>query len=186
MVRDTMSRPLAVIRRSTRCLGRPMSILSGTLTRYYTRATENSHFCPLFLWRNETSRARAQFRTGHRIFAARHHEIAHVLVRDLSHHPVPLYPAITSIDLPGTNRSLSPRRTVHFLVMLCDTREIISIHTNTQSGSQRNVFSPRRHGFLPHSHFSFTLFLGKHKPAWTNDTRDDKRTGERGFSAPRL
>jgi len=51
----TMSRLLATTRRSTRCSGRPMSILSDTLTRYYmTKYTFLSFF---FFWRNETLRS---------------------------------------------------------------------------------------------------------------------------------
>lgn len=62
---DDTSRPLAIItRRSTRRSGRPMSILSGTLTRYYSDESDRKFaFLSLSFWRNETLRAR--FEAGH-------------------------------------------------------------------------------------------------------------------------
>jgi len=89
----TMSRPLATTRRSTRCSGRPMSILSDTLTRYYMT---KYHIFVFFFFDVMKLYEVA-------IFAARHREIAHVLARDLCltrYHPVPLYPATTS-TFPG-------------------------------------------------------------------------------------
>lgn len=163
-----------------------MSILSSTLTRYYTtRTTEKFAF---LLWYNETLHARARgskltIEPSPRVTAKSRTSSREICLT--RYHPVPLYPATTSIDLPGTNRSLSPRRTVRFLVMLCDTREIIREYAVR--------ITERCIAYLLVGTVSFLIltfpspsFSENTSPPWTNDTRDDERAGERGFFAPRL
>lgn len=65
----------------------------------------------------------ARFKAGRRVFFAvssrnRTHE------RSVSYHPVLLFTRPYFDRPPGTNRSFSSQRTVRFLVIPCDTREI--------------------------------------------------------------
>lgn len=168
-------RPLAVIRRTTRCSGRSMSILSGTLTRYYyTRATENFAFLPFpFLCGVTKLHGRARGfearpsnlrRAPSRNRARPREEICLVAVSSRASLPGHYFDRFTRDQLFLITPLPSPRRTVRFLVMPRDTREIISIYANTQSGiTAKCIFSSKAR--FPHSHFSLPILLGIHKPA---------------------
>lgn len=62
------------------------------------------------------------------------------------------YPAIISIDLPGTNCSLSPR-TVRFLIMLCDTCEKSFRRTRIRSSNYSEMY------FLLEGTVSFLILI---------------------------
>lgn len=172
-----------------------MSILSGTLTRCYMRATENSQifviffFSPLGVIAKLDERAPREARSR----PSRHRPRVHREIALTRYHPVPLYPATTSIDLPGTNRSLSPRRTVRFLVMLREksfryTREYAVWITAKCDFLLEGTVSFLLLAFPPPSLSLSSIFFGKHKPAL--DQRHARRRAysrrERGFSALRL
>lgn len=134
---DHGSRPLAVIRRSTRCSGRPMSILSDTLTRCYTRATENSHFCPLSFGVKKRARTRARCKAGQstlRRASSREICLARCLIPCLSTRP------LLRSTYPGPIVPYHPRRAARFLIVLRDAREIIWVYA--LRSLQRSILFP--------------------------------------------
>lgn len=108
------------------------------------------------------------------------------------YHPVPLYPATTSIDLPGTNRSLSPKNSAFPSYAMQHARNHLGTRIRGPDYSKVSVFFSSKASFpssfslsplpppLPTSRKTREPALDQRHARWR------ERARERGFSAPRL